>query len=58
MSLYSCDMGFMPRVDSSISVAGFQRNWWGEEGDLYNQLGLGFEWDSIEDQSGQREKRA
>ncbi len=50
---FRADMGFMPRVDSSILVGGFQRNWWGEEGDFYNQLSVGFEWDFAEDQSGQ-----
>ena len=46
-------MGFMPRVDFSIAVAGFERNWWGEEDDRYDKLTFGFQWDRLEDQAGQ-----
>ncbi len=49
---FRADMGFMPRVDFSILVCGFERNWWGEEDDFYQELSLGFQWDRLEDQSG------
>ena len=46
---FRADMGFMPRVDFSIMVGGFERNWWGEKDDPYNKLTFGFQWDRLDD---------
>ncbi len=49
---FRADMGFMPLVDFSILAGGFERNWWGDEDNAYNELSLGFEWFRLDDQSG------
>ncbi len=49
---FRADMGFMPRVDFSILVGGFERNWYGEEGDSFSELSFGFQWDRLEEHKG------
>ncbi len=50
---FRADMGFMPRVDYTFVLAGGRKTWTGEDGDWYNKLSVGGDWDLTEDQSGQ-----
>ncbi len=50
---FRADMGFMPRVDYTFLVGGLRRTWTGEDGDWYNHVSVGGDWDRTEDQSGQ-----
>ena len=50
---FRVDMGFMPQVDFRHGATGFERNWWGGEGDWYNRIELGSELERKEDQTGQ-----
>ena len=47
---FRADMGFLPRVDYTLMVAGARRRWYGER---WSQLSFGGDWDRREDQSGQ-----
>lgn len=47
---FRADMGFMPRVDYKLLVAGLQRIWYGER---WSRLSFGGDWDRREDQRGQ-----
>lgn len=49
---FRADLGFMPRVGHTFSLAGLQRTWHGEEGDWYNRITLGGDVDRTEDQQG------
>ena len=49
---FRADMGFVPRTDYRQLVGGAWHLWYGEEGDPYNQMELGGDWDQTEDQSG------
>jgi len=50
---FRADLGFMPQVDSTFLLGGAARVWWGKEGDWYNRIALGGDWDRREDQTGQ-----
>lgn len=46
---FRADMGFLPRVDYTLLVAGLRRSWYG---DRWSQLTFGGDWDRREDQGG------
>ena len=50
---FRADMGFMPRVNYTFLLGGMRRTWTGEDGDWYNRLSVGGDWDLTEDQDGQ-----
>ncbi|MCB1033791.1 MAG: carbohydrate binding family 9 domain-containing protein, partial [Acidobacteria bacterium] len=50
---FRADLGFMPRVDFTFLLGGVQRIWWGEEGDWFNRISFGGDYDRTSDQSGQ-----
>ena len=53
---FRADSGFMPRVDTRFANGGFERRWWGEEGDWYSQLELSVSVDGTRDQAGDIEE--
>jgi len=50
---YRADSGFIPRVDWRRKLGVLRRNFWGEAGDWYSQLQVGFFGAQTEDQTGQ-----
>ncbi len=51
---FRADMGFIPRVGFKHPRGGMTRTWWGEDGDWYDNLHLGANYDRVEDQQGRR----
>ena len=49
---FRADMGFVPRVDFTKSVAGIYRNFWAPEGRWWNRVSVGGDWDITHDQDG------
>lgn len=49
---FRADMGFMPKVDYTFWLGGLFRTWHGKEGDWYNSIEAGGDWDLTEDQAG------
>lgn len=50
---FRADLGFMPRVGTTFTLGGFNRNFWGEEDDWYTRITMGSDWDLTEDSTGQ-----
>ncbi len=49
---FRADMGFMPKVDYKFYLGGLFHTWWGEEGNWFNSIEAGGDWDLTEDQAG------
>ncbi|MEL6449438.1 MAG: DUF5916 domain-containing protein [Pseudomonadota bacterium] len=49
---FRADMGFVPQVDFTKTVAGVFRNFWAPEGQWWNRVSMGGDWDITHDQSG------
>jgi len=49
---FRADMGFVPQVDYSEELSGFERSWWGKPGAFFSRLFSGAEASWRDDQSG------
>jgi hypothetical protein len=54
---FRADMGFLPRVGYDMWVAGGSRVWYGEDGDWYNDIRFGGDYDVTTDSEGQELER-
>ena len=50
---FRADSGFVPQVDYRQGSAGFERRWWGADGDWWTRFEIGSDWDFTETQSGE-----
>ena len=50
---FRADLGFLPQVDYRKGVVGLKRVWRGGEGDWFNRISFGGDWDLTQDQGGQ-----
>ncbi|NVK21580.1 MAG: carbohydrate binding family 9 domain-containing protein [Kangiellaceae bacterium] len=51
---FRADLGFVGRVGYDKDVLGYERRWYGEEGDFFNQIEVGGDIDQTTDYTGQK----
>jgi len=49
---FRADLGFLPRVDYKVYMAGWGHTWWGKPGSWWSMLNFGAGYDHYEDQQG------
>ena len=54
---FRADLGFVPRVDASMQIAGLGRIWYGDDDDKWTQMRLHTDWDVTHDDSGRMLER-